>query len=270
MGERLLGVQKVGGSSPLSSNKTTLQNKLTKFNKIIKIFLYYSVFIFIFYTSAFSITINNTTTHNINQTIDILIPNNSVNKKLISENLRSKISATENLFSNNQFSIFSNLNKNNNYNISYDSFLINNKTLINKIKEINIDSLNSTPLFLKKINNFYTGLYISQNQQNLNFTTLNSANPLILNKFTNDNYQLNPITLNPHFNYNLNNYSLNQYNFSSNTYTLNYFLNFKGVSIKLNKKSTLNTTLTITTDININQLPSNIIDKSKVSLTIKF
>ncbi len=251
------------------------KNKINKtILKTIQIFLYYTIFIFICYSFTFSITINNSETHN-NQIISIsnsLKNNNLKSNQILSVSVNEN-SINENLIPNTQFLFFSNLNKNNlnylnNYNINYSSFLINNKTLINKIKEMNIYYINSTPLFLKKINNFYTGLYISQIPQNLNPINLNLDNPLILNKFTNDNYQLN--TINSVLNYNLNNYLLNSYSLSNNKYIFNYFINFKGVSIKLNKKSTLNTTLTITTDINLNQLSTNLIDKSKISLTIKF
>ncbi len=248
------------------------KNKINKtILKTIQLFLYYTIFIFICYSFAFSITINNPEIHN-NQIIPI---NNSLKNNNLKSNPILKVSVNENsinknLMPNTQFLLFSNLNKNNlnNYSINYSSFLINNKTLINKIKEMNIYYINSTPLFFKKINNFYTGLYISQIPQNLNSINLNLDNPLILNKFTNDNYQLN--TINSVLNYNLNNYLLNSYSLSNNKYIFNYFINFKGVSIKLNKKSTLNTALTITTDINLNQVSTNLIDKSKISLTIKF
>ncbi|MGC8734686.1 MAG: hypothetical protein ACP5RD_06580 [bacterium] len=170
--------------------------------------------------------------------------------------------------------------------LNYNYFLINNKNLINKIKNINNDYFNnnysnkyySIPIFYKKLNNFYTGLSIVPINQIPTF-----------NQYINTNYLNNSLLTNTNLsNYYITNFNLNNNNFNNlnsiniynpainnylsnnfvNSYSFNYFINFQGISIKLNKKNIINTTLTITTNINLDN--TNFINDSKISLSIKF
>jgi len=242
--------------------------KLQNIKKILKTLLIFTILFNILINFSFSISTNH----------DNSIDHNNLKINSIKFDLENI-----NIIENNQITNFQNplifKVKNSTPNFSnfnytnYNSFLISNQNLLNKILSykdentfINNYQINLFPIFYKNMNNIDTGFYILKPSINL---------------FTNSTALLNPY-LEPNYNKSINHFTniqtnnFIQNNNLLNNYNLNYFISFKEVSIKLNKKNTINTTLTISTSINLNNIENlnnqnnNLINNSNIRLIIKF
>ena len=237
--------------------------KLQNLKKIFKTFLIFIIFFNILNNFSFSINPNNLKINSIKFNLE----NSNIEDNQITNFQNSLIFKVKNYTPN-----FSNFNYTN-----YNSFLISNQYLLNKILSykyekppINSYQINFFPIFHKNINNLDTGFYILKPSINLSTNSTTLLNPYLeFNYNKSNNYFTNIQNNDFSNNFVSNNNFLNNYN-------LNYFISFKEVSIKLNKKNTINTTLTISTSINLNNLENlndqnnNLMNNSNIRLTIKF